>query len=77
MAGLGTFVRTHRKARDLNVTTLAEQLGVTPQSVSDIELGKTKTLKASTAFKMVQALALEGDDYDEFLRLLDPEAVPA
>lgn len=75
MGDLGTFVRTHRKALGLTLEETGRAAGVTPQSISDLELGKTKTLKASTAFRLARILQLSKDEVAEFERLLEP--VPA
>lgn len=68
---LGTFIRNHRKARGLTLEELGRLCCVTAQSLSDVERGKTRTLKATTAFRMARALELEDDSYEEFESLLN------
>ena len=54
---MGVAIRTHRRAQGMNQTSLANQSGLTQQTVSNIEVGLGGT--SSTIFRLLATLKLE------------------
>ena len=53
---IGQRIRWLREKKKMNQTTLARAVGITPPSMSEIELGKTKAPAAATLFKIAAIL---------------------
>lgn len=56
MQTIGERVRALRIMRGMKQATLAKAAGIKPPSLSQIETGRTKTLKASTILRIAAAL---------------------
>lgn len=59
MGETGTFVRARRLELGLTLEDVAGAVGVSPQAISLIELGKTHNLKAFTAVRLAKALKVD------------------
>ncbi|WP_433413069.1 helix-turn-helix domain-containing protein [Microtetraspora malaysiensis] len=68
-AGFAEVLRRHRRAARMTLEQLAEASGVSNRTLSDMERGRSKGPQHRTVTAVADALALEGDDRDQFLEL--------
>lgn len=73
MGELGNFVRQRRRELGYTLEELADLTGISHQAVSQIELGKARGMRSTTAFRLARALQVSADDLLE--RLPDAVAV--
>lgn len=61
MDTIGKRIRALREQRNWNQATLAKAVGIRPPSLSQIDTGRTKTLKAATILRIAAALEANPD----------------
>jgi transcriptional regulator with XRE-family HTH domain len=61
MGELGTFVRERRKALGYTLEEVADQIGVSHQALSQLELGQTRGLKGPNMYKLARVLNVTAD----------------
>jgi transcriptional regulator with XRE-family HTH domain len=67
--GFGEVLRGHRRAARLTLEQLAEVSGVSARTLSDMERGRSKGPQHRTVTALADALALEGDAYQQLVEL--------
>lgn len=67
--GFGDVLRGHRRAARLTLEQLAEVSGVSARTLSDMERGRSKGPQHRTVTAVADALALDGDAYQQLVEL--------
>ncbi|WP_179266262.1 helix-turn-helix domain-containing protein [Asanoa hainanensis] len=85
--GFGELLRQHRLAQRLTQEALAEQAGISPRSIGDMERGRGRSPRPDTLDRLAGALRLEGNARLEFVasgqtlfwsnRVVRPDRPPA
>jgi non-specific serine/threonine protein kinase len=75
-ANFGELLRDHRRAAGLTQEELAEQAGVSPRSISELERGGAHIPRRDTVALLVRALGLTGPDRATFEALVDRRRRP-
>jgi transcriptional regulator with XRE-family HTH domain len=75
-ASFGELLRDHRRAAGLTQEELAEQAGVSPRSISELERGGAHVPRRDTVALLVRALGLVGPDRATFEALIERRRRP-